>query len=260
MFGENNGVDLNAQQLLAIGTLVNSPGRVKKGKVTYVPDTTAVSNGVPLPILIHDRIESLRFKRDIFGDGNSPRSIFTFLDQWAVRETGARKQAVSLQNALLSLGARAANSENEGKLDPTITASIGIEVIGAEWHERVLDYADKASRREARVDEFSRRLAGLAQNVFDFRRQDVEEVNDSLSSAVRIGNDITFAQREVAIRFIEESRAFSEMRCILGGSPYWLLVQLVLGHNERLLSHLNKEFETTVSAAMTTQDLGLSCL
>jgi hypothetical protein len=193
----------------------------------------------------------------------SNRTVFTFLDRW-IESIGSRKarsgsppsgpeeqrslhaQALALREAVKSLSFHVMHPKNEAASGAFTTvdqmsASIGIEVIGAQWHERVLDYAAKASRREARVDDFSVRLAGLAQNIFDFTHQDSEEVNDSLASAARIGTDITFVHRGAAVRFMEESRAFDDMRSVLGGSPYWLLVQLVLGHNEFLLSELGAE-------------------
>ena len=199
----------------------------------------------------------------MFGDGILKRTPFTMLDKWllslshkidhpgpddSIPNLKARREQVRrLQRVLQSLRLRSADhtepSGDEDEESSATIASIGIEVIGAQLHDRVLDYATKARQREALVDDFSLRLAGLAQNVFDFRRQDVEEVNNSLSSAARIGTDITFAQQGVSIRFMETSRAYREMRTILGGSPYWLLVQLIIGHNEYLLSELNSDLE-----------------
>jgi hypothetical protein len=216
-------------------------------------------------LFVRARLGALATGEDLFGDGRPIRTPFTMLDAWVasldrqlehpprVRHSIAelkenRACAVSLRGFLTGLGLSSIDTAENPASDTTVanfrsTASIGIEVIGAQWHSKVLEYAEMARRRVVPADFFSKRLAGLAQNVFDFRHQDVEEVNDSLSAAAQIGTDITFAQRGVAVRFMEDSRAFEQMHDVLGGSPYWLLVQLILGHNECLIAGLVANLE-----------------
>ena len=124
-----------------------------------------------------------------------------------------------------------------------LPASVAVEIVGATNHTKVINYADKAKTRTAPVDDVPNDLLDWVQNVFDFDNQDTEEVNDSLSSAILIGTDITFGHKGIAVRFTERSRAYQDMRDVLGGNPYWLFVQIILGHNEYLLSKLNTELE-----------------
>jgi hypothetical protein len=266
MFGKpDSDIALNAQQLLGIGALLNSVGQLKRGEVHFVL-ASDIRKKRKLEQFVDDRFRALAKGEDIFGAGVPDRTLFTFLARWiqsledqvshpkeseysVIELTDQLNWATELKGAIFkSFRFHALNQNNERNFDRMKTSSpavssIGIEVVGAEYHTKVLDFAAKANNREAPVDEFSLRLAGLVQNVFDFRRQDVEEVNDSLASAMRIGTDITFAQSGMAIRFVEDSRAFTDMRGVLGGSPYWLLVHLVLGHNEHILSRINTELE-----------------
>jgi hypothetical protein len=95
----------------------------------------------------------------------------------------------------------------------------------------------------APVDAFSQSLAGLAQNVLDISEQDADEVHDSLAFHVRTGGQITFVHKDIALRFSKEGRAYNSMSHVVGGEPYWLLVQLVLGHNQALLRDLHHDLE-----------------
>ena len=120
----------------------------------------------------------------------------------------------------------------------TRPTSIDIEIIGSSEQKAVLDCSKDAENRKAKTDTFSKMLAGLAQNIFDFDEQDDEEINNSLSSRALIGEDVSFANRGIAIRFRASSRPYRLKKFEVGGSPYWMLVQLVAGHNKILLTHL----------------------
>jgi hypothetical protein len=134
---------------------------------------------------------------------------------------------------------------------PQKPISIGLEVIGSSLHSEILEYAADAEKRQVKDDERSKALAGLIQNVFDYRNQDVEEVNDSLSSKAVNHPDISFASRGVAIRFCAESRPYREKRFQVGGSPYWMLVELIAGHNKVLLHRM---LETEIRFQKSSRD------
>jgi hypothetical protein len=120
---------------------------------------------------------------------------------------------------------------------------VDIEVLGCSLHDRVLEYAMLSEKRQTTVDEFSKALAGLTQNVLDYQEQDAEEIDDSLANGLRIGSDITFVSKALAVKFCKQSRVTREMRHVVGGSPYWMLVQLVMAHNEALLSNLSEAID-----------------
>ena len=124
---------------------------------------------------------------------------------------------------------------------PNTKATVSVEVIGTERQRHVLTAAEAAARRTGTVDDFTLRLAGLVQNVLDFAEQDAIEVNDSLADAFRLGEEITFAHRDMSIRFSPFSRAYDECWHSLGGEPYWLLVELILCHNAKLLADLHAD-------------------
>jgi GNAT superfamily N-acetyltransferase len=166
-------------------------------------------------------------------------TVFSLLKSKRLCKMGPRL----CNSLLLAFPMKSPSAPGSDGLEVTNMVYVGIEIIGATTQERILDYADRALRREVPINRFSKRLAGLVQNVLDLDEQDLEEVNDSLSSAVRIGSDITFAHKDVTVRFSESSRAFSSMKSVVGGSPYLLLVQLVAGHNEKLLWDLHDQLD-----------------
>jgi GNAT superfamily N-acetyltransferase len=127
---------------------------------------------------------------------------------------------------------------------------VDMEILGGSRHKEVLEYARLSEMREAELNDFSKKLAGLTQNVLDYKWQDEEEIHDSLAGGLRIGSDITFVSKDIAVKFCEKSRVTSAMRYVIGGSPYWILVQLVMGHNEALLSDLSKAIDAQYPAGM----------
>lgn len=216
------GVPLNAQLLLVLNEVAGMAGRREGRPVRFALDGEPP---VPLSAFVRRRLAQLEAgarRRD---------TLFTLLSEPATGELGA-----SLRRAVATF-----NLPGEVAFEGRI--SIGIEICGCSRHADVLRYAQQAEERVAPVDDFSRRLAGLVQNVIDFELQDKEEVHDSLAGGLKIGTDITFVHKDVAVRFSEGSRSYDEMRHVVGGSPYWLLVQLVLGHNEAVLSDLSKDLE-----------------
>jgi|GEM_PF-5279331 len=173
------------------------------------------------------------------------RNVFSLLKKdeavKALRECGdsnatAKSAGVdALRTSLLNLFPE--NSHFDGR------TLVDIEVIGCSRHDKVLEYARLSEARQAKLDDFSKSLAGLTQNVLDYEEQDEEEIYDSLAGGLKIGNDITFVSKDVAVKFCKSSRVTSEMRCVVGGSPYWMLVQLVMGHNEALLAGLGADID-----------------
>ena len=149
----------------------------------------------------------------------------------------------ALSNSLEKLFGDGDNSHFSGRI------SVDIEVLGCSLHDKVLEYASLSEGRKAEVDEFSKALAGLTQNVLDYKEQDKEEIDDSLAGGLTIGSDITFVSKDIAVKFCKESRVTREMRCVVGGSPYWMLVQLVMGHNEALLIGLNEDIDAECGQA-----------
>ena len=95
----------------------------------------------------------------------------------------------------------------------------------------MIHYARAASLRNVPVDQFSKRLAGIVQNVLDFDTQDSIEIQDSLLLNQQLGSEISFVHARVIVWFGSYRRAYFESRTRLGSDPYWLLVRLVLGHN-----------------------------
>lgn len=203
---------INVPLLLSlVDCVAGSAGKIEHDYVTF---SLAGGAYCSFEAMLAARLEALR----------SPRHRHSVFD--ALRELGAEDLASRIR---LSPGEH--------------TVSVDLEVIGARSHDRVLDYAKRASARNCPVDPFSKRLAGLVQNVLDFDEQDSEEVNDSLIGGLRIGRDVTFSHHNVGVRFSPESRAYDRMRPIIGGNPYWYLVQAVIAHNERLLADLHVDIE-----------------
>lgn len=120
---------------------------------------------------------------------------------------------------------------------------IAVEIVGADRHDDVLRYADLAKSNTVPVDHFSKRLAGMVQNVLDFDRQDSMEVQDSLLVEQRLGSEITFVSARTMIWFSRYRRSYLASRRTLGADPYWLMTRLVLGHNEQLLLALGDELD-----------------
>jgi GNAT superfamily N-acetyltransferase len=120
---------------------------------------------------------------------------------------------------------------------------VAVEIVGADRHDDVLTYAQAATKRNIDVDHFSKRLAGIVQNVLDFDRQDSMEVQDSLLLNHRLGSEITFVHAKAMIWFCRYRRAYFDARSTIGADPYWLMTRLVLGHNEQLLIALRNELD-----------------
>lgn len=231
-------VPLNAQLLLVLESLAGTAGDFDE----YTHDdsdallftTSGETTGKTLREFLRDRVEVLeRSVRDLSPRSNMinpPVSTTIFSLFYAGGNTMSEGDASHIRDSL----------SNFQFIRPN---SVSIEIIGADRHMDVLRYAEASARREAPVDAFSKRLAGIVQNVLDFNEQDKEEIHDSLASGLRIGSDMTFAHQGVMTRFSESSRAYHKMREVIGGSAYWLLVQLVVAHNGILLGQLHHELE-----------------
>lgn len=120
---------------------------------------------------------------------------------------------------------------------------VALEIVGSDEHDTVLRYAEGARRRDVPIDRFSKRLAGIVQNVMDFEQQDAVEVQDSLMLNWPSGSEITFVHAKAMVWFGRYRRSYFAARENIGSDPYWLLTRLVLGHNEQLLVRLRDELE-----------------
>jgi GNAT superfamily N-acetyltransferase len=227
VFGKSGGARpfLNAAAILALASIAKPAGRVAGVPLRLAFGTEAFK---PAHIFLRDRLHKLHRLAV-----EKHRTVFSVI--LAAKDEETRD---ALCDGLLQMafpdpapGAAVANTR----------ASISIEVIGAARHGLVMQMAEEAARRVAPVTAFTLRLAGIAQNVLDFHEQDAIEVHDSLAGSFALGQDITFAHKDLAIRFSRSSRAFEEMWAVAGGEPYWMLVELILGHNSKLLADLNDD-------------------
>ena len=228
---------LNAAETLALAAVAEPAGRM-----VGEPVRLALEAGQPKPIhvFLRDRLRSL-FRMSHLGSC----TVFSAL------AAANQNLGNAISRALLTMRfpdptqlSDAANTK----------ASVSIEVIGLTRHDLVLRAGAQAVKREAPLTAFTRRLAGLAQNVLDFQRQDEGEIHDSLAEGFRLGEELTFAHKDLAIRFSRSSRAFDEMWAIAGGEPYWLLVEILTCHNSKLLLDLNEDLrkEKRLSETYTT--------
>jgi hypothetical protein len=227
-------VPLSAQILLVLEAIAKPAGDIE----STVRFRLGNERAVPLAAFLQARMHALEHPAP------GKTTIFTALA--AIDDDRKGDLGTQLGGSLRRLfPATSAGSHANDDLDAPFDGkvSIGIEIIGASCHDQVIDYVEKSRLRTAPVDAFSKRLAGIVQNILDFVEQDAEEIHDSLSGGLAIGTDMTFVHKDVAVRFSKQSRAFTEMLDVVGGSPYWMLVQLVLGHNEVALSNLNTDLE-----------------
>jgi len=77
----------------------------------------------------------------------------------------------------------------------------------------------------ARVTNFHA-LAGLAQNVLDYDRQDASEVRDSLDPVQADSHGLMFCHPRLTLKIVEKSRSFTQGRQTLGTCPYFFLLNL----------------------------------
>jgi hypothetical protein len=221
-------------------------------------------SGEPVKFSLNDDVaplELMAFLRArlnvLFSEAACNRNIFSWLNE----EEEACKALASTRNEALASTPNKENSQEVSAIRQSVLQMfrqegaferrvfVDIEALGCSFHDRILEYAALSEKREAQVDLFSKALAGLTQNVLDYKQQDAEEIDDSLAGGLRIGTDITFVSRDVAVKFCKESRVTREMRHVVGGSPYWMLVQLVMGHNEALVSNLSSEIDRAYGQA-----------
>lgn len=189
-------------------------------------------SGTTLHGFLHARLRALRTERDSICQLLDPAALPALMPS---RQKHRKIQADDLPSEDELAGLRRTLEGLFGGTDAAKPTSIGVEVIGSSLHQDILKYAFDAEKRQVGDDERSKALAGLIQNVFDYHNQDIEEVNDSLASKVVNHPDITFASRGIALRFCVDSRPYREKRYQVGGSPYWMLVELIAGHNSVLL-------------------------
>ncbi len=248
-----NGLDPDF--ILVLSAIAQPAGEIVGEPVRFTFSEERDAKPVPLMAFLGARLSKLadegRIDHNIFSLLDRDVAVKAFFEQDESDESPkskkirAKRKACdvdALRNSLIHLFL-----ENDGRFDGRIL--VDVEVLGFSNHDKVLEYARLSQTREAQVDKFSKSLAGLTQNVLDYMEQDEEEINDSLAGALIIGSDITFVSRDVAVKFCRRSRVTSEMRYVVGGSPYWMLVQLVMGHNEALLADLNADIDAQCGQA-----------
>ncbi|QYU67484.1 hypothetical protein J4558_21605 [Leptolyngbya sp. 15MV] len=113
------------------------------------------------------------------------------------------------------------------------------EIADLDRFEDALRAIESARRYVAPFTDFTRQLAGVAQNVIDYHDQDRHEVNDSLHAAQLAGGYVHFVHRHTLVRLYRHSRSFDRMKLRVGGCPYFHLTTICAAFNEKLLREAN---------------------
>lgn len=230
--GGQRDVDLDQDVLLAISAMMQSAGTIAADsprlQFSFLEGSRAACE---LPAFIRNRIADLKAASDA-ADGDESPLVNVF--SWLRRSRKPQHGMDVLTDDRLAKLFEAIDIGWDNR-----QTFVDIEVIGASLQDDVLTCAQQAKKRIAPANSFTKRLSGLVQNVQDYDKQDEEEINDSLAGALMIGTDITFVSQSTATKFCMKSRATDKGRKTIGGSPYWFLVQIVLGHNEALLTQFS---------------------
>ena len=218
-------VPINVAAILTLASVAEPAGRLIGKPVRISSDGSA-----PLPFhnFLPRRLNTLAAAAD--AGQTTVFSVFANAPDPAVR--------ITLRDALLGMTFPDPTSSQAAA---NTRASLSLEIIGADHHADALRAARESQERSTPITPFTLRLAGLSQNVLDFEEQDESEVHDSLARGAILGSELTFAHRDLTMRFSRSSRAFSEMWAIIGGEPYWFLVEMIISHNARLLADLNED-------------------
>lgn len=227
---------INVTALLALMAIAQTAGRVIGEPVRIALDSEA-------PQSVHEFLRA-RLRRLAALAEQGECTAFSALARASNADTGA-----TLRRCLLGMTFR--DTANPARSVNT-KVSVSLEMIGAERHAHIIKTAQEAAKRRASANAFTKRLAGLTQNVLDFERQDESEIHDSLAGGFRLGQDLSFAHRDQAIRFSRDSRAYEGAWAVVGGEPYWLLVDFVVSHNAKLLLDLNEEIRKDQGATGLT--------
>jgi GNAT superfamily N-acetyltransferase len=233
---------VNATELLLIESLVGAAGTADKQptfrkRYGSQPRADAAQNSQQLDCFVRDVLMEERFRAK--SDRTDGESIFTLFESPLRFTDNVGNLAEKLR--CFTFGDPVKNNDSVVvRYAPNFAA---VEIVGSERHDDVIHYARAASLRNVPVDQFSKRLAGIVQNVLDFDTQDSIEIQDSLLLNQQLGSEISFVHARVIVWFGSYRRAYFESRTRLGSDPYWLLVRLVLGHNEHLLVMLQAELE-----------------
>jgi hypothetical protein len=234
----------NAAEILSIFAETNTDGIFKSGQVTY---HTPEFSELGLLALAKRRVATLRQRAAL----RPARTVNIFhllgaADSWPDRNLSQAVAAVGEKlNAFASdtcFDSSPAPSKS-GSARASVGTALSIEVLASERHRDIVELtASPDNLAFEKERNFLQCLSGLVQNVFDLRNQGDEEVRDSLSTNSRSGSDITFASEAVGVRFTDsDTRGYEVARLVVGSDPYWLLVHLVAGHNDFLLSELAKQ-------------------
>lgn len=220
---------LVVQILLAISSQTKTAGKVIKTPITINFDGKDYKC---FDSFLADRIAKLEAATYAH---NSSKNIFSLLK---IVEKYNTEQARYRGGLLKAIHSTLLNLHRSGSTTRRPDKFASFEIVGATKHDQILSAVHVAKQRNAIKTNFTVRLSGLAQNVLDFEEQDISEIHDSLVDGVFIGSDVAFAHTDVTIRFSRESRAFQRMLPVIGGEPYWFLVEISLAHNATLLANL----------------------
>ncbi|RLK58498.1 hypothetical protein [Actinokineospora cianjurensis] len=156
---------------------------------------------------------------------------------------GWNRKAVSVLEdpyffALLDPGTRAA-LEDVDQVDPTTIDGVDV------YRQAVLDDCDP----EHLAYYF---LSGFFQNVIDFLRQDISEVQDGTDPIypppeADSGYSIVYASPTSLYQVIAEARSLRQGRPWIGTCPYLFLVHLMTMHNEDLVRRYEQQVRTLIT-------------
>jgi hypothetical protein len=118
---------------------------------------------------------------------------------------------------------------------------ITAEIVNFDRFQDAMRAIELAKTHAAPLNEFTRQLAGLAQDVIDYDEQDKHEINDSLLATEVGGGYLNFIHRNSIIRIYNHSRSFNQMQIKIGGCPYFYLTTICASFNEYLVVTASRE-------------------
>ena len=115
------------------------------------------------------------------------------------------------------------------------------EIANFDRFQEAMRAIELAKTHTAPLNEFTRQLAALAQDVIDYDEQDKHEINDSLLATEISGGYLNFIHRNSIIRIYDHSRSFNQMQMQIGGCPYFYLTTICASFNEYLVVTASRE-------------------
>ena len=218
--------DTRAQHLSALTSLVGTPGISYhrgldgiRSKITF--RLRGETSGQSLLDFIKRRLALLCHERsttNVFADLIRPVLI-------AARWSNAQRAKARAQLSDLTW---------------TDLRSASVEIVGAAYHDDVVNSCRMAKTGALTVGVGERALAALGQNVLDVHNQDRQEVVDSLSQAIVSDEHVLLIHPTLAVLYSRTSRSFAKMRDAIGGCPYVMLTNVIVAYNEYQLEQSAK--------------------